>query len=196
LTALERKVASMVRVGEVESVDRARCRVGVVFQSVSSVDKDGKVNRFTSKNMPVMVKQSVENRDFWMPAVGEQVVCVFLPTGPEVGFVLGSFYSDEDPTPEGAEVAGLRVVEFADGARVEYSTEESKLRLLVGELELTITPDLMQIGGSAGTQPFVRGTDLKDWLAAHVHPTGVGPSGPPSTAGTLDSTLSTIIKGR
>lgn len=185
LAALERKVAGMLRVGVVDTVDRTKCRVTVTFPG-----------DFKSAGLPVLVKQSVENRDFWMPAIDEQVVCVFLPTGPEVGFVIGSFYSDEDPIPDGAEAEGMRVVEFSDGARVEYSTEESKLRILVGDLELTMTPDQVQIGGEGATQPFVLGTDIKNWLAAHVHPTGVGPSGPPSTAGTLDTTLSTVIKGR
>lgn len=185
LASLERKVANLVRVGVVSAVDRQTCRVRVAFPG-----------EFVSNWLPVLVKQSVENRDFWMPAVDEQVTCVFLPNGLEVGFVLGSFYSDQDAIPDGAEAEGMRVVEFADGARFEYDTESSTFRLVVGDLELTITSDLMQIGGSGATQPFVRGDDLKSWLAAHVHPTGVGPSGPPSTAGTLDNVLSTIIKGR
>jgi phage baseplate assembly protein gpV len=185
LAALESKVASIIRVGVVDTVDRTKCRVTVTFPG-----------GFKSAGLPVMVKQSVENRDFWMPAVDEQVLCVFLPTGTEAGFVLGSFYSDEDAIPEGAEAEGMRVVEFADGARFEFSTEESKLRILVGELEVTLTPDLLQFGGEDGNQPFVRGTDLAAWLKAHVHPTGVGPSGPPTTAAQVDDTLSTIIKGR
>lgn len=188
LATLERKVSSMVRVGIVDTVDRAKCRVTVTFDVPGGQCK--------SWNLPVMVKWAATSSDYDMPAVGEQVTCIFLPSGPEVGFVLGSFYSDEDPIPEGADADGMRVVEFSDGARFEYSTEESKLRILIGALELTFTPDLIQIGGSGATQPFVLGTSITDWLAAHVHPTGVGPSGPPTTAGTLSTTLSTIIKGR
>jgi len=188
LAALERKVSSMVRVGVVDTVDRTKCRVTVTYDVPGGQCK--------SWNLPVMVKQSVENRDFWMPAVDEQVVCVFLPTGPEVGFVLGSFYSDEDPIPDGADADGMRMVEFGDGARFEYSTADSKARLVIGDLELTLTSDLMQIGGSGATQPFVRGTDLKTALSALTVPTGVGPSGTPINAANFDSFLSTTIKGK
>lgn len=185
LADLERKVNSISRVGVVSAVDRTKCKVRVTFE-----------RNVVSNWLPVMVKQSSANRDFWMPALDEQVFCVFLPSGQEIGFVIGSFYSDEDAIPDGADAEGLRVVEFSDGARIEYSTEDSIFRLIVGDIELTITSDLVQIGGDGASQPFVRGNDLKDWLSAHVHPTGVGPSGPPSTAGTLGAVLSEIIKGR
>ena len=185
ISALERKVSSMVRVGVVDTVDRTTCRVTVAFPG-----------GFKSDELPVLVKQSVENRDFWMPAVDEQVLCVFLPTGSEVGFVVGSFYSDQDEIPEGADGEGMRMVEFGDGARFEYDSVASRLRVLVGELELEITPDHFRFGGETGTQSFIRGEDAIALIKAHVHPTGVGPSGPPSNAASFDATLSEIIKGR
>lgn len=185
LAALERRVAGLIRVGLVSDVNRETCRVRVAFPG-----------NFVSDWLPVLVRQASTNLHYWMPDVDDQIVCIFLPTGSETGFALAAFYSDADPIPEGAEAEGMHVVEFADGARVEYNTEESTLRLLVGELEVTLRPDLLQFGGEDGNQPFVRGTDLATWLKAHVHPTGVGPSGPPTTAAQVDDTLSTIIKGR
>lgn len=196
VAALERRSANGVRVGVVSSVDRARCRVRVTFDDRAVFDADGTKHAYVSGELPVLVKQSVENRDFWLPAVDEQVVCVFLSSNPEIGFVLGSFYSDADAPPDGVGEDGARVVQFSDDARFEYSTAQSRLRILVGDLEVEITPATIKIGGPGATQPFVLGTAMKDWLAAHVHPTGVGPSGPPSTAGTLPTTLSTIITGR
>ena len=42
--------------------------------------------------------------------------------------------------------------------------------------------------------PAVRGDDMKQWLAQHTHPSAVGPTGPPVQAGTLSTTLSTVVK--
>lgn len=205
LANLERKASTAVRIGTVDKVDRTKCRARVLFPVPR---KEGEEESFvSSEELPVMVKQSVGNRDYWLPTVGDQVVCVYDRLG--FGFVIGSFYSDEEEIPEGAEAEGVRVTEFEDGTRVEYSTEESKLRVLVGDVELVVTPDGVRIGEGSADQPFVRGTDHKtllssilDLLAAHTHPTGVGPSGPPATAADftakkadIDGTLSTLIEG-
>lgn len=208
LAALERKVASMVRVGIVSDLDRARCRVRVIFPMTHGHGKDDKDT--VSPWLPVLTKGSMSNREYWMPDIDDQVTCVFLPNDLGTGFALGVFYSDDEPIPEGADAEGMRVVEFDDGARFEYSTADSKLRILIGDLEFTMTPDLVQIGGEGATQPFVRGTDLKTLLEAlfdldiaHPHGTGVGPSGPPINASAyaakkaeISQLLSTIIKGR
>ena len=200
LRRLEQKVESMVRVGVVSAVDRQKCRVRVAFEG-----------SFVSHSLPVLVKQSLNTKDFWMPEVDEQVTCVFLPNGTEVGFVLGSFYSDEEEIPSGAEAVGMRVVKFSDGARFEYDVQNSKLKIVVGSLEMEITPSHFRFGGSSATQSFVRGEDFVTIIKAvmdlvgvnQTHPTGVGPSGPPANAAAvtakkaeLDATLSTIFKSR
>lgn len=191
ISRLESVVKSIVRVGVVSTVNRDKCRVCVTFPS----SRGG----FQSGELPVMVAASEAMRDYSMPAVDEQVVCVFLPNGPEAGFVLGSFYSDQDAIPDGAEAEGERVIEA-----------DTRLRLLVGGMEASITNDLVRIGGDSADQPFVRGTDHKallegliDLIVAHVHPTGVGPSGPPANSAAFTAkkpdvaaTLSEIIKGR
>jgi len=40
----------------------------------------------------------------------------------------------------------------------------------------------------------VRGDDLKSWLEQHTHPSAVGPTGPPTQAATLTTTLSQKVK--
>jgi hypothetical protein len=47
--------------------------------------------------------------------------------------------------------------------------------------------------GDAADTPVVRGDDWKAWAEAHTHPTGVGPSGPP-TEPILPTVLSTVVK--
>lgn len=210
LAQLERQVKGMVRVGVVDTVDEEKCRATVCFPTKQT--QDGQIEGPKTKPIPVLVKQTKENRDYWLPTIGEWVVVVALPAGvPGMdAFILGGWYSNADAIPEGAESAGMRMTEFEDGSRFEYNTEDSKLRVQVGNIEVQVTPDLFRVGGEAANQSFVRGNDQKsllealiDLLAQHTHPTGVGPSGPPANATALtakkseiDGTLSPIIKGR
>jgi hypothetical protein len=48
--------------------------------------------------------------------------------------------------------------------------------------------------GTVATEFAMLGETLKTWLSTHTHPTGVGPSGPPTQASTLTNCLSTKIK--
>lgn len=48
--------------------------------------------------------------------------------------------------------------------------------------------------GATPPEPSVLGAKLVSWLASHIHPTGVGPSGPPITAGALATILSPLVK--
>jgi hypothetical protein len=188
ISRLESLVRKMIRMGAVSAIKRDPPRVRVTF-----------ADKLVSDWLPVMVQASETARDYWVPAVDEQVTCVFLPIAPEVGFVLGSFHSDQDAIPEGADAEGERVIEA-----------DARLRVLVGEMEVQITPELFRVGGEGATEPYVLGNKSKtllesliDWMAAHTHPTGVGPSGPPATAADVTAkkteipgTLSEIIKGR
>ena len=75
-------------------------------------------------------------------------------------------------------------------------TTDAKVFLDCGDIFVSNTGE----PGADETEPAVRGQSLQDWLqkllddyAAHIHPTGVGPSGPPmpptpSTVGQLSST--------
>jgi len=47
--------------------------------------------------------------------------------------------------------------------------------------------------GNFPTEPAVLGQQLLTWLATHIHPTGVGPSGPPTPPPT-PALLSTVVK--
>ncbi|WP_425057612.1 hypothetical protein SCACP_21290 [Sporomusa carbonis] len=81
---------NIVRVGKVSSVDSATASVRVAFE-----DRQGMV----SYDLPVIVPWSMKNKFHYLPDVGEQVLCLFLPNGNAQGFCLGSFYSDTDMPP-------------------------------------------------------------------------------------------------
>lgn len=79
-----------VRVGIVSSVDIKMCTARVIFP-----DRDEDV----SYNYPVLVRNTMVSKDYWLPEVNEQVVCLCLANGAETGFIVGSFYSERDKTP-------------------------------------------------------------------------------------------------
>lgn len=79
--------ADLLRIGVVVSVHPERHRVRVRFN-----DKDEMV----SDELPVLVPGSLKNKAQCLPDENELVLCAFLPSGEEAGFVLGSFYSEAD----------------------------------------------------------------------------------------------------
>ena len=100
---------NLIRVGSVSAINPAKCAARVVFADRSEV---------VSFELPVLVRGSLRNKDYWMPDPGEQVVCLFLPSGNAQGFIIGSIYSERDkpPVTEG----NKRHIKFDDGTIIEY----------------------------------------------------------------------------
>ncbi len=109
LDAVERRLAQTVRVGIVDQVYPQRGTVRVLMPDSQCLE---------SYELPVLTRKTRLDKDWWLPDLGEQVLCLFLPIGLETGFVLGAPWSlsDPPPTPE----PDKRQVRFADGAWLEY----------------------------------------------------------------------------
>lgn len=106
---LSRNLRDYIRVGEVSSIDPAKHTARVAFP-----DDEGAV----SYDLPVLCRNSLENSDYAMPDVGEDVLCIFLPGGAEDGFILGSFYAGEVAPP--TVLPDQRMVIFKDGTVIRY----------------------------------------------------------------------------
>ena len=109
------RATDLIRIGEVTSIDPARMTCRVTF------DDDG----ITSHDLPVLAFNTFSNQDFRLPDIGEDVLCLFLSTGQEEGFVLGSFYAGE-VMPEGAS-KDVRSITFSDGTRLAYDRASHEL---------------------------------------------------------------------
>ena len=109
MNRLEEMIRHLFRVGSVVSTDPA-----AGTSRVQLADADGLV----SHDLPVAQRQTLKNKDYAMPDVGEHVLCLFLPFGIEQGFVLGSIYSQADATPVADQ--DKRHVEFKDGTWFQY----------------------------------------------------------------------------
>jgi len=105
----DRQLSMVIRIGEVTATNPGAHKVSVTFD-----DDDGQ----TSGELPVIVPNTIDNHDHAMPDVGEDVLCIFLPTGTEEGFVLGSFYAGNVSDPESSQ--DVRATKFKDDTRIAY----------------------------------------------------------------------------
>lgn len=128
---------NLIRVGVVSSRNPEKCAVKVIIS-----DQDNMVSNW----LPVIVPQSLKNKDYALPDVGEQVVCLFLGNGIETGYCLGSIYSEADvpPTNNG----NKRGTWFEDGSYVEWDRGTGDLTIrakgninIIADGDITITSE-------------------------------------------------------
>lgn len=109
---------NLIRVGRVSSVYPERCTARVVFD-----DRDDLV----SYELTPLGRGSYRTKDYWMPDLDEQVLCLFLPNGNAEGFILGTRFNDEDKPP--VEEKEKRHLRFADGTFIEYDQKTHTLTI-------------------------------------------------------------------
>lgn len=127
---------SFIRVGEVTDVDPSKAKVRVTFDDEDSL---------TSFWLPVLQRNTMANRDYWLPDNGEDVVCIFFGEGAEDGFILGSFYAGDVTPPENSQ--DKRTVVFDDETKVSYDRGTHELDVVIGST--TIHADRSQINIAA-----------------------------------------------
>lgn len=119
------RAPSLIKLGEISSIDPGRGTARVVFD-----DEDGLV----SYDLPVLQRNSLKNRDFAMPDVGEDAIVLFFGEGQEDGVIIGSIYAGEVTPPESTE--NRRTVVFDDDTRVCYDRQEHKLTVTIEGTEI------------------------------------------------------------
>ena len=113
---LEQKINNLVRVGIVTNILADTGKVKVKFEETGNM---------LSYDLPVLFSKTQDDKFYFMPDIGEQVLCVFLPFGLEQGFILGSFYSSKDlPSVSDKNKSQIK---FKDGTIIEYDREAKKL---------------------------------------------------------------------
>lgn len=108
------------KIGEVSSIDPARCTARVIFDDENSM---------VSYDLPIMQRNSFGNRDYQMVDVGEDVLCLFRGDGFEDGVIIGSFYAGDVEPPE--TTADRRTVVFKDGTRICYDRASHTLTVTI-----------------------------------------------------------------
>lgn len=105
----------MFRVGIVQAQDAASCRVRVKFPERDEVQ---------SWWLHVVTLKTQNDKFYWLPDIGEQVVCL-MDEYDEEGAVIGAIYSAADVTP--VQNADRFHAGFKDGAFVEYDRKNHSM---------------------------------------------------------------------
>lgn len=123
-------IRDIFRVGKVSSVNGANCTARVTFP-----DKDDLV----SGDLPIIVIGSYQTKGYWVPEVGMQVLCCFMPNpsgrGMNDGFILGGFYSTENPP--GETDPKVRCIKVPDGSYIKFDGAGNVEIHATGNLKLT-----------------------------------------------------------
>jgi phage baseplate assembly protein gpV len=103
---VERTRGQMLRIGRVDEIDSANARASVFIEDKPTIP------------LPILNQRGGQDRDWWLPAVGEQVM-IFCPDGePSNGVILGGVYCNDYPAPrKGDEHATV----FRDTAVQQYN---------------------------------------------------------------------------
>lgn len=105
------------RLGIVQQQDAPNGRLRVVF---------AELDQMLSYWLPVVVPKTQDDKAYWMPDLGEQVVCL-MDERDEAGVVLGAIYSQVDSTP--VQSADKFHIGFKDGTAFEYDRSSHLLEL-------------------------------------------------------------------
>ena len=105
------------RVGIVQAQDPAHAKVRVVFP-----DYDEMISWW----LPVVFFKTQNDKAYWIPDIGEQVVCL-MDLRDEAGAVLGAIYSSADVPPVNS--ADKFHLAFKDGAHFDYDRVAHLLEL-------------------------------------------------------------------
>jgi phage baseplate assembly protein V len=122
---------NLCRVGKVSKINGANGTVQVAFS-----DKDNLV----SHELPVLFRKTKNDKDYWMPDVGEHVLCLFLASGLEQGFVVGAFYSatDAPPTTDPEKT----VLQWKDGTKIEVDRKNKEIKInAAGKININVEGD-------------------------------------------------------
>lgn len=115
------------RIGTISAVDERRVMVRVRLPECDNL---------RTAWLPVLQRNTQNNKDYWLPDIGEQVE-VLLDDNGEDGLVLGAIYSAADvPTLANKD---KRAVTFADGAHIEYDRRTHTLTINGGVQHIAIS---------------------------------------------------------
>lgn len=135
-------IKRLIRVGTVSSVNAAAGTVRVAFAAQDDM---------VTYELPVITRGSKNNKDYWLPDVDEQVLCLFLPNtsgrGVCDGFVLGTFYSNVDAPVENS--GDVHAVKYGDGTIIKHDRSTGKLTInATGDIDI-IAGGKITINGQA-----------------------------------------------
>ena len=112
------KFTDTIRIGIVSSINPEKGTAKITFPDRHDI---------VSRDLPVVVPCTLEDKWYYMPDVGERVRVLFDPEAPTRGCILGSYYDDKRIPPVGDK--NKAYVKFKDETLIEYDRELHKLTI-------------------------------------------------------------------
>jgi phage baseplate assembly protein V len=163
----------MLRFGIIDEIDAPKARVRVRFEE----------DELKSDWLPMMQTGSLKNKGYSLPDVGEHVACM-MDERSENGVCMGAVYNQTDtPAFNSADKFGTQ---YDNGDEFSYDRSVRLLRQKIQNVELNLEADGPTLKNGANTLKSLM-VELLDILIVHTHPTGVGPSGPPTEVPLLNA---------
>lgn len=166
-----------VKIGVVSSINREKATARVHFEDCDDAVSD---------ELSVIPFRTMKTKHYWMPCVGEMVICLFAANGPETGFIIGSAYSEADTPPEDVGEKDCVGIWFEDGTIIKYELETNTLVLdCVGEINIVAKQPItikaesdVYLDGSLHVTKDVVANGVS--LANHIHQAPSGTTSSPS----------------
>ena len=114
------KYTDVIRIGKISSINPDNGTAQVTFE-----DRDGIV----SGDLHIEFSTTLEDQEYYMPAIGERVRVEFDPESPSRGCIKGSYYADTRLPP--IKNKNKRYILFKDKTLIEYDKELHKLTIRV-----------------------------------------------------------------
>ncbi len=145
---LASQLSCIIRVGVISSTNPEKHTCRVAFPEC----------RTGSYELPILERNALNNADAQMYDVGESVLCIFLPDGPEDGFIIGAFYAEPNVPPTNSQ--DERRVLFADDTSVTYNRSSHELDLVDGDTQVHVDRDCVNINTPKAVNIVTRGNIL------------------------------------
>ena len=110
--------ASVARFGYISDYDAETHMARVIFP-----DKDN----LPSAWLPVVIPNSLRNKDEIHLDINEHVFCMMMGNGIEAGVVIGAIYDNKNKPPESDK--DTRKVKFEDGTEILYDRKNHELKI-------------------------------------------------------------------
>lgn len=125
---MDTKARDIVRSGVVSATFPERNSARVTFE-----DKDDNV----SAELRILNSGSLKNKHYWMPDVGDEVVCIYATNDENygTGWIIGACYN-KDAVPRVHSQDKMRI-DFADGTWIEYDRSSHELNInCIGDIRI------------------------------------------------------------
>lgn len=151
LARLEESVNQLIVRAIVTQVDGEKYRLKVKFPAQDDVESDW---------LQVLTPMSHVDKVYTLPDIDEQVLVLNVPGAQEVGYVLGTSYSDKNPPPLGAASPDITMINFGNGSFIKHNRANGNLDICVTGImkivaaQIFSDPEIL-VGADLNPQPIV-----------------------------------------